>query len=65
MAKARALAKGNLRSGKAVLYTIDHPCDVARAQILQRNLKAIGLELEIKQFPVTLYFDKIGTPGEP
>jgi ABC-type transport system substrate-binding protein len=63
--KARALAKGNLRSRKAVLYTIDIPSDIARAQILQRNLKAIGIELEIKQFPVTLYFEKIATPGEP
>jgi ABC-type transport system substrate-binding protein len=63
--KARALAKGNLRSGKVVLYTIDQPSDVARAQILQRNLKAIGLELEVKAFPVSLFFDKVGTPGEP
>jgi ABC-type transport system substrate-binding protein len=63
--RARALAKGHLRGGKAVLYTIDIPSDVARAQILQRNLKAIGLGVEIKAFPVTLYFDKISTPGEP
>jgi peptide/nickel transport system substrate-binding protein len=65
VAKARALANGNLRSRKAVLYTIDSPSDIARAQILQRNLKAIGLQLEIKPFPVTLYFDKIAAPGEP
>jgi peptide/nickel transport system substrate-binding protein len=63
--RARALAKGRTRSGKAVLYTVDNPGDVAQAQILQRNLKAIGLELEVRQFPATLYFEKLATPGEP
>jgi ABC-type transport system substrate-binding protein len=62
--RARALAIGRTRSGKAVLYTIESPSDVARAQIVERNLKAIGLEVEIKRFPVTLYFDKLA-PGEP
>ena len=51
-ARRAALAKGHTRGGKAVLYTHDLHCvDVAQAQILQRNLKAIGLEVEIKQFP--------------
>jgi peptide/nickel transport system substrate-binding protein len=63
--RARTLAKGHLRGGKAVLYTIDQPGEIARAQILQRNLKAIGLEVEIKAFPLGLYFEKINTPGEP
>jgi ABC-type transport system substrate-binding protein len=62
---ARKLANGHTRGGKAVLYTIDSPSDVARAQILKRNLAKIGLELEIKAFPTTLYFDKLATPGEP
>jgi peptide/nickel transport system substrate-binding protein len=62
---ARALAKGNLRGRKAVLYTLDQPAEVARAEILKRNLKAIGLELEVKAFPLNLFFEKIGTPGEP
>jgi peptide/nickel transport system substrate-binding protein len=62
--RARSLAKGHTRSGKAVLYTTGSLPDVAMAQILQRNLKAIGLELEVKQFPGGL-FDRLGTPGEP
>ena len=49
--RASALAEGRTRGGKAVLYTSNNPIDVAQAQILQRNLKAIGLELEIVQFP--------------
>ena len=34
-------------------------------EILKRNLKAIGLELEIKQIPNLLRFEKLTTPGEP
>jgi oligopeptide transport system substrate-binding protein len=62
---ARKLAKGHTRSGKAILYTPDTPVDVAQAQIIKQNLKAIGLEVEINQFQVSLFFDKIFTPGEP
>lgn len=63
--RARALAAGRTRSGKAVLYTLDMPVDVAQAEILRRNLKQIGLELEIKTFPITVLFQKLATPGEP
>jgi ABC-type transport system substrate-binding protein len=59
---ARALAKGHTRRGKAVLYTRPDPVDVAQAQILQRNLKAIGLDLEIvAEFPGPLIFEKLAT----
>jgi peptide/nickel transport system substrate-binding protein len=34
----------------------DLPSDVAQAQILQQNLRQIGIELAIKQFPVPAYF---------
>lgn len=57
--KARALAKGHLRSHKAVLYTRDSQLDIAQAQILQRNLKAIGIRLEIQTFPGSLIFEKL------
>ena len=60
---ARKLAKGHTRGGKAVLYTSTSLGDAARAEILKRNLKAIGLELEVKQFPAPI--PKIATPGEP
>jgi peptide/nickel transport system substrate-binding protein len=61
--KARALAKGNTRNGKAVLYAPASPLGAAQAQIVQSNLKQIGLEVEIKRFPNL--FDKLATPGEP
>ena len=64
--KARALASGRTRSGKAVLYTCsDRPDCVALAQIFQQNLSAIGLEVRIRQFPLDLMFQKLSTPREP
>jgi len=63
--KARALASGRKRSGRAVLYTLSFPADRAQAQILRRDLAAIGIALEIKEFPLPVLFDKLSTPGEP
>ena len=63
--KARALASGRKRSGRAVLYTLSFPADRAQAQILRRNLAEIGIALEIKEFPLQVLFDKLSTPGEP
>jgi ABC-type transport system substrate-binding protein len=65
LVRARALARGRTRSGKAVLYTLTTPPDVAQAQILKNNLRQIGLELEIKQFPGPVLFKRLATPGEP
>lgn len=62
---ARALAKGNLRGAKAVLYTPSIPFGVAQAQIVKSGLQKIGLDVVVKAFPVTLYFEKLATPGEP
>jgi ABC-type transport system substrate-binding protein len=63
--RARALAKGRTRSGKATLYTCERPDCVAPAQVLQRNLKAIGISVTIKRFPTRLFFDVVNRPGEP
>ena len=63
--KARELARGRTRSGKAVLYTCARPDCLAAAQILQRNVRPLGIEIEIRQFPTTLFFEKVFTPGEP
>jgi peptide/nickel transport system substrate-binding protein len=59
--RARALARGNLRGGKAVLYTRSTPVDVAQAQVLQENLGAIGIKVDIDLFPGQLIFDKLAT----
>jgi ABC-type transport system substrate-binding protein len=62
---ARSLARGRTRGGKAVVYVGDVPSIVARAQVLERNLKAIGLDVEIRRFAPGVYFSKVATPGEP
>jgi ABC-type transport system substrate-binding protein len=63
--KARELARGRRRAGKGVIYVIDAIPQIVRAQLLQRNLKAIGLDLEVRPFPGPVYFTKLATPGEP
>ena len=65
--RARELAAGRTRGGKAVFYTTSAPLDVAIAQIVKRNLKPIGLEIEIKQFPadIALLYQRLRTRGEP
>jgi ABC-type transport system substrate-binding protein len=63
--RARALAKGYTRSGKAVLYTPNFTLPMAFAQILRQNLSAIGLELDVVPFPPNIHFQKLATPGEP
>jgi len=61
--KARALARGHTRSGKAVLWTIDVPQAVGAGQILKRNFAAIGLDVTIKAFPGKAYYDLAGAGG--
>jgi peptide/nickel transport system substrate-binding protein len=65
LTKAKALAKGHTRNGKAVLYIKDSPMDIAQAQIIQRDLKPIGLTVEVKKFPGPALFQKFFTPGTP
>jgi ABC-type oligopeptide transport system substrate-binding subunit len=68
LAKARGLARGNLRGGKAVMYTTDVPPGVATAQLVANQLAAIGLELEVKRIPVHIasaaYLEKLAARGE-
>ena len=48
-----------------MLYTCNTgPC-VPTAEIVQNNLKAIGLDTEIKPYPRAVQFTKTGTRGEP
>jgi peptide/nickel transport system substrate-binding protein len=63
--KARTLARGHTRSGKAIYYARDDPRNQAVAQIVQENLKKIGLDVEIQTFPSPVALDKMGTRGEP
>jgi YVTN family beta-propeller protein len=63
LATARRLAGGGRH--QAVLYTCSRPGCTRNAQILQSNLDAIGIDLEVRQFPSELYFSAIGAPDRP
>lgn len=61
--RARALARGHTRGGKAVLYTVDSPSMLSFAQSIKRNLAEIGLDVEVKGFPIPAYFGRLGASG--
>ncbi len=65
LAKAKRLARGHLRSGKAVLYIIDVAEEVPLGQILKQNLAKIGIAVEIKVIPPSAYFGRVGVRDEP
>jgi YVTN family beta-propeller protein len=60
---ARRLAGGKRRH--AVLYTCDRPGCTRHARILQSNLEAIGIDLEVRQFTVGEMFERTRDPHEP
>jgi peptide/nickel transport system substrate-binding protein len=63
--RAQALAKGHLRGGRAVFYSTDSGWRISQAQIIEQDLRKIGIKIEIKQFPPELYFTKIFALPEP
>lgn len=63
--RARALARGRLRGGKAVLYTSSLPLGLQLAQVMKQDLARIGLDVEIKPFPTLALWAKLATRGEP
>jgi peptide/nickel transport system substrate-binding protein len=63
LARARQLARGNTRSGKAVFYTIARPDHLAAAQSIKQYLAKIGLEVQIKGVPLPAYFGRLMAQG--
>ncbi|MGH2869620.1 MAG: hypothetical protein ACRDNK_18895, partial [Solirubrobacteraceae bacterium] len=49
----------------AVLYTINVAPFPEQAQIVKTDLAAIGLQVQVKTFPLTTLFARLATPGEP
>lgn len=68
LARARALARGNLRSGTAVFYAADAPLPLQAAQLVKQQLAAVGLDVEIKAIPLhtasAAYLEKLAARGE-
>ena len=63
VSKARQLAGGKRRA--AVFYTCNRsPCD-RMAQVVKGDLAAIGIDIQVKTFPLFAELTKIGTNGEP
>ena len=57
---AKKLAAGNLRSGKAVLWAANRGVAPLQAQLIQYNLKQMGLDAEIKLLPRATQFTEAG-----
>ncbi len=64
-AKAKAMAAGHTGNGNAVLYTFNSAYGPLWAQIVQFDMKQIGLNVDVKQFARAVQFEKEGTRGEP
>jgi YVTN family beta-propeller protein len=63
VSKARQLA--GVKHRTAVFYTCNHsPCD-RMAQVVKSNLAAIGIDVQVKTFPLFAMLTRIGTKGEP
>jgi YVTN family beta-propeller protein len=60
-AKAKSLAQGRGRT--AMLYTCEDPTCTLQAQVLKNNLKAIGLQVDIKEFPIVTLQTEIAKQG--
>jgi YVTN family beta-propeller protein len=63
LAKARMLAHG--RGGHGVLYTCTTPGCRQTAQVVQSNLEPLGIDLEVKYFPIGVLFQRIDRRGAP
>ena len=60
--QAKKLAAGNLRGGKAVLWSSNSGTAPLQAQLIQYNLKQIGLDAEIRLMPRAQQFTNAGNP---
>jgi ABC-type transport system substrate-binding protein len=65
VALAKKLAAGHTGTGKAVLYTFAETFGPLWAQIVQFDLRQIGLDVEVDTFPRVVQVGKIQTRDEP
>jgi peptide/nickel transport system substrate-binding protein len=64
LAVAKRLAAGKTRGGHAVFYAFNTNPGPQIAQVVQYNLKQIGIDVEIRQFDRVVQHEKVGTRGE-
>jgi ABC-type oligopeptide transport system substrate-binding subunit len=65
LSRARTLASGQTRGGDGVFYCSNRAPAPQTCQIVQANLRNIGLNMDIKQFPRATQFELTGRRGEP
>ena len=65
LVRARELAAGNTRGGEGIFYCSNRAPAPTICQIVQANLQAIGVNMEIKLFPRATQFELAGRRGEP
>jgi len=63
--RARMLARGHLRGGKAVLYIQAQPLTLGLGQKIRQQLARIGLDVDVQAIPATAYATRLSTPREP
>jgi ABC-type transport system substrate-binding protein len=63
LTKARMLARGHLREGRAVFYTRDDSGAVLRAQIVKEDLRRIGIKVTIRVFARDVFLEKLTRRG--
>ncbi|HXV75271.1 MAG TPA: ABC transporter substrate-binding protein [Candidatus Polarisedimenticolaceae bacterium] len=67
--RAKALARGNTRSGRAIMYTTDFAPPIQTAMTVRQQLAEIGLDVEVKAIPEHIasaaYAGQLSRPGEP
>ena len=61
--RARQLA-GNVHA-TAIMYTPNVAPWLQEAQIISRDLQPLGIDVQLKEFPINEYYDLIGHRGEP
>ena len=52
-------------SGTAVVYTCTHAQCRRQAQVIRSNLRELGLDVDIREFPYLELFERASRPGEP
>jgi peptide/nickel transport system substrate-binding protein len=65
LSQARQLAQGQTRGGDGVFYCANSAPAPQRCQIVQANLRNIGLNMDIRLFPRATQFEAAGRRGEP
>src|SRR6266542_2202729 len=49
----------------AILYTPNFPPWLQEAQIISRDLKPLGIDVQVKEFPIGDFFARLSRRGEP